>query len=49
VVAIKQQAYKRLLDAGARFGLTPSDRNSVRAAAKPTKEDDKKKFFGERA
>jgi len=45
-VGVMNHAWKRCITAAARFGMTPADRNSVRAVEKPTADDNKKRFFG---
>ena len=44
-VGIMNGAWKRCLDAAARFGMTPSDRGSVQPVDKPGADDGKRKFF----
>ena len=44
-VAVANQAWKRCLASAARFGMTPCDRNAVRAVERPSTDQDKAKFF----
>jgi P27 family predicted phage terminase small subunit len=36
IVSVRNQAWKRFVDMASRFGLSPSDRNHVRAVERPT-------------
>ena len=45
-VGLLNSAESRCVRLAARFGMSPTDRNSVRAVEKPTTDDAKKKFFG---
>jgi len=45
-VGLANNAWRRCLHLAGKFGMTPSDRNSVRAVEKPTTDDAKKRFFG---
>jgi len=47
LVGVANNAWRRCLHLAARFGMTPADRNSVRAVEKPTTDNAKKKFFGD--
>jgi len=45
-IAVANKAEQRCIRLAARFGMTPTDRNSVRATEKPTADKAKSKFFG---
>ena len=47
-VGVMNQARKACMEAGAKFGLNPTDLNNVQPAEAPTAEDKKSKFFVKR-
>jgi hypothetical protein len=44
--SVQEQYRKAYIAAAAKFGMNAVDINNVRAAEKPTVDDEKKKFFG---
>ena len=42
---IRDQAFKKLMTIGARFGMSPQDRTNLATVKKTTKSDEKDKFF----